>query len=113
MSDSQRGIYRKYDVKRADGSSEPGRKHAECTYFVLDLEHDMYAIPALKAYAAACRATYPALARDIDSLVAEATRTLIARSSIGAGLANIHENGIEAELASLERETKPRRRRKR
>lgn len=37
---------------------------------------------------------------------------LIENSSIGAGLANIRENGIEAELAEPERETKPRRRRK-
>jgi hypothetical protein len=39
----------------------------------------------------------------------ESIDDLIARSSIGAGLANIRENGIEAELAELERETKPRR----
>lgn len=35
----------------------------------------------------------------------------IARSSIGAGLRNIRENGIEAELADLEHEMRPRYRR--
>jgi hypothetical protein len=67
--DTERGIRRKYDVKRADGSSEPGGKHAECSYFVLDLEHDPFAIPALKAYAKACRETHPELAANIDSIV--------------------------------------------
>lgn len=36
---------------------------------------------------------------------------LIANSSIGRGLANIKENGIDAELARLDREMHPRRRR--
>lgn len=38
---------------------------------------------------------------------------LIARSSIGAGLANIRENGIEAELADLEAEAAPKAKAKR
>ncbi len=63
------GIHRKYDVKRTDGSSEPGGKHAECAYFVLDLEHDEFAIPALRAYAKACRKVHPDLADDLDAIV--------------------------------------------
>lgn len=59
------GIYRKFDIRRTDGSSEPGRKHERCSYFVLDLEHDPFAKPALEAYAAACEATFPELARDL------------------------------------------------
>lgn len=62
MSD---GVFRKFEVKRTDGSSEPGRKHADCSYFVLDLEHDPFAIPALRAYARACAKTHPDLARDL------------------------------------------------
>lgn len=38
----QRRLYRKYEVCRTDGSSAPGRKHARCAYFVLDLHHDRY-----------------------------------------------------------------------
>lgn len=67
MSDADKfkGWYRKYTVTRADGSSKPGGKHEECEYFVLDLDHDVYAAAALEAYAASCEADYPALAEDI------------------------------------------------
>lgn len=71
MSDAK-GIYRKFEVKRSDGSSGPGSKHEHCAYFVLDLEHDEYAIPALRAYADACRASHPELAADIDKIVVSA-----------------------------------------
>lgn len=67
--DTKRGIVRKYEVKRTDGSSGPGGKHERCAYFVLDLEHDEFAIDALKAYAKACRTEYPLLADDIDQIV--------------------------------------------
>lgn len=64
------GVYRKFKVTRADGSSRAGKKHAECSYFVLDLEHDPFAIPALKAYARACRKTHPELAGDLREIIA-------------------------------------------
>lgn len=67
MSDEKRGLYRKYDVKRTDGSSGPGGKHEHCAYFVLDLEHDPFAIPALRAYAEAARDT--GLADDVGRIV--------------------------------------------
>ena len=70
MSDPAKGIYRKFDVKRTDGSSEPGGKHENCAYFVLDLEHDEFAIPALKAYAKACAKSHPELADDIATIMA-------------------------------------------
>ncbi len=70
MTDQARGLYRKYAVGRADGSSGPGGKHEHCGYFVLDLAHDMFAAAALRAYAAACRATHPQLARDLDEAAA-------------------------------------------
>lgn len=59
------GIYRKFTVMRTDGSSDHGGKHAGCSYFVLDWKHDPFAVPAALAYAAACEATYPELARDL------------------------------------------------
>lgn len=66
---NERGIYDKYNVERTDGSSKPGGKHDGCAYFVLDLEHDEFAIAALKAYAKACRREYPALADDITTII--------------------------------------------
>jgi hypothetical protein len=64
------GVHRKFKVTRTDGSSRKGKKHAECSYFVLDLEHDPFAIPALKAYAKACKKTHPALAEDLEEILA-------------------------------------------
>ena len=68
MDKRQMGLYNKFAVKRTDGKDAPGEKHEGCEYFVLDVTHDPFALPALKAYADACRATYPALARDLDML---------------------------------------------
>jgi hypothetical protein len=59
--DKQRGLYEKYYIERCDGKSAPGKKHYGCDYFVLDLTHDPYAIPALSIYAEACAAKYPLL----------------------------------------------------
>lgn len=69
MTDESRGVYRKYDVTRTDGSSGPDGKHEKCSYFVLDLAHDDFALPALKAYAKACAKTHPALAEDIQRII--------------------------------------------
>jgi len=59
------GILPKYVVWRVDGGNKRGRKHNGCDYFVLDWNHDRYAIPAMTAYAKACRRQYPVLAKDI------------------------------------------------
>lgn len=59
------GVYQKYVVTRTDGSSELGGKHHGCDYFVLDLTHDDFALPALIAYEKACRSKFPALADDL------------------------------------------------
>lgn len=66
MSTDNRGVYRKFYVHRTDGHSAPGKKHERCAYFVLDLDHDEFSVPALQAYADACRATHPELAADIE-----------------------------------------------
>ena len=66
MSDESRGVYRKYEVRRV---SDPTGKHANCTYFVLDLAHDAFALPALKAYANACAKEFPELAKDIRRII--------------------------------------------
>lgn len=65
------GLYPKYSIHRVDGSDAPGQRHADCFKFVLDLEHDPFALAAMTAYANACRYTYPQLAREILDKVAE------------------------------------------
>lgn len=62
---SAQGLFRKFDVRRTDGSDAPGGKHDGCDYFVLDVTHDKHAKPALAAYAAAVEATHPQLAADM------------------------------------------------
>lgn len=69
MNKQRAGLYRKFDVRRTDGSDAPGGKHDGCSYFVLDLTHDPYAMPALRAYAEACGEKYPALSADLRSIV--------------------------------------------
>ena len=71
MGDETKGLYHKFNVTRTDGSSEPGKKHEHCRYFVLDLDHDPHAAAALDAYAWSCREQYPALAQDLFDQVAE------------------------------------------
>ncbi len=61
----QQGLFHKFNVRRTDGSSEPGGKHYGCEYFVLDVDHDPAARAALKAYADAVEATHPELAADM------------------------------------------------
>jgi len=62
MSDKERGLYGKYEVKRLNDDKG---KHDDCGYFVLDPIHDRFAIHALMAYATACREEYPQLADDL------------------------------------------------
>ena len=60
------GLYRKYEVRRLGGT--PG-KHDDCEFFVLDWNHDPFAIPAARAYADACQTEYPELAEDLRLMV--------------------------------------------
>lgn len=65
-TNAEQGLYRKFDVRRLDGSDEPGGKHYGCEYFVLDLTHDPHAPAALRAYAQACAHTHPPLSADLQ-----------------------------------------------
>lgn len=69
MSDQSKGLYHKFKVERTDGKSEPGKKHHGCFYFVLDVDHDPHALAALRAYATSCRAEYPHLAKDLETVI--------------------------------------------
>jgi len=71
----QQGLYRKFDVRRVDGSDHPEGKHCGCRYFVLDLTHDQHAPAAMRAYAAACEARHPQLAADIVAEFGHAPET--------------------------------------
>ncbi len=62
------GLYRKYAVVRYDGKGLSGKTHDHCTHFVLDVTCDPFALPAIKAYADACREEYPKLADDLLDL---------------------------------------------
>lgn len=69
MKDSNRGLYHKYNVTRTDGSSGPNGKHEHCRYFVLDMDHDPHALPALAAYEESCKKEYPNLAWDLREIL--------------------------------------------
>ncbi|QRR11815.1 hypothetical protein FPJ27_37060 (plasmid) [Burkholderia sp. MS455] len=62
---AEQGLYRKFDVRRVDGSDQPGGKHHDSEYFVLDLKHDLHARAAIQAYAVACATTHPHLSVDL------------------------------------------------
>ena len=61
------GLFRKFEVRRVDGSDKPGGKHHGCRYFVLDLDHDQHADAAMAAYAQACKNTHPALSAELEA----------------------------------------------
>jgi len=63
------GIFRKYLVKRL---RDKEGKHRKCEYFVLDWQHDPFAVPAARAYADACAEKFPELAADLRFQAAKA-----------------------------------------
>lgn len=69
-----RPLYNKFQVRRTDGRDAPGEKHDDCTYFVLDLTHDPFAVPAIRAYAEACRESHPGLANGLEAWLQGDTR---------------------------------------
>ncbi len=71
MGDKNKGLYKKFHVERNDGNSRPGKKHYACEYFVLDLTHDLHALPAIRAYAVSCATDYPQLALEVLQLALE------------------------------------------
>jgi hypothetical protein len=63
------GLHKKYEIKRTDGSDQPGKRHDGCQYFVLDLTHDTAARLAATVYAAVVQNWNPSLSRDLKALV--------------------------------------------
>ena len=79
--DQQLGLYEKYHVERLNDQTG---KHRDCTYYVLDLSHDKYAVDALLAYAAACEAEFPTLAFDLRHEAAATARRLNVKRATSA-----------------------------
>lgn len=71
---NEQGIFNKFFVSRVDESDLPGRKHANCEYFVLDLHHDEFARHALLVYADMCKHELPQLAADLYKKVDQLCR---------------------------------------
>lgn len=66
---TKKSIYNKFTVSRVDGQDQKeGDKHYQCDYFVLDVTHDIHAIPALHAYVESVTNENPSLAIDLLSL---------------------------------------------
>jgi len=78
--DRGRGLYRKFRVYRADGRDQPGHKHHHCALFVLDLNHDPHAQPAIRAYIESCAKEYPALAEDLRAWLDDGEKAGTSRS---------------------------------
>ncbi len=62
---TEQGLIHKFNVSRVDGRDAPGGDRHGARYFVLDLDHDPHAKPALRAYAESCEDDYPQLAADL------------------------------------------------
>jgi hypothetical protein len=57
---------------RLDGTSAAGEKHDGCDYWILDLSHDRFALPALANYRYWVKLNgYDALAADLDVKIKE------------------------------------------
>lgn len=93
-ADHSRGLYQKYEVKRID---DPSGKHDDCEYFVLDWEHDRFAIAAAEAYARACESEFPELARGLRAQV----------KSYSAGVSKEDTNTERAALEEAARKATP------
>jgi len=68
--DREKGLYGKFNVHRNDGRDAPGGDKAGAHYYVLDLTHDPFALPALAVYAYMCRNAFPPLAADLWAYLA-------------------------------------------
>jgi len=69
LDQKNRGLYGKFEVRRTDGSSDPGGRHEHDEFFVLNHTTDKHALPALRAYAASCRQDYPKLCEDLMAIL--------------------------------------------
>jgi hypothetical protein len=66
MTDTE-GLKAKFRVERTDPEAQ--KRHPNCQHFVLDVDHDPHALPALKAYADSAEAEHPVLAEQLRMIV--------------------------------------------
>jgi len=67
-----RGLYRKYSVKRRDGrDKKKGDRRRGAVYFVLDVVNDPFAVAALTNYRLECEGNCPLLANELFALEQE------------------------------------------
>lgn len=78
----QQGLFDKYRVSRTDGKDYRGSKHHGCDYFVIDMDHDPAAGPALITYAAAVVKTHPVLASELIKRFADVKPTTSADGAL-------------------------------
>lgn len=64
--DKKRGVYKRYEVKRLN---DLDGKHDDCFLFVLDIDHDPFAVPALNSYIDACEHDYELLAHSLTHVL--------------------------------------------
>lgn len=104
---NEQGLFRKYEVRRTDGSDFPGGKHDGCEYFVLDMTHDPHAKAAAAAYADSAEMDYPDLAADmrirygLDTLArpAEGDFVMVPRAAIERAISTLEADGDEHGVA--------------
>lgn len=90
------GLFRKFNVSRVDGSDAPGGKHRGCEYFVLDVDHDVHAPAALRAYAQSCKDTHPVLSQELAARFGAAPEQPIAAAQPTDDLIGyIHKEDLE------------------
>jgi len=97
-------MYHKYWVSRTDRRDKPGEKHHGCHLFVLDADHDRFAIPALRAYAAACDKELPELSRDLRVLATEMERRM---PGVSHYMRNAPSGHVGLSNVTVKRETQP------
>lgn len=78
MGNDNKGLYRKYDVRRVDGKKDP----PGAQYFVLRVDNDPHALQALLEYASSVSEENPNLASDIRALASSAMLGAVAGDSV-------------------------------
>ena len=100
--DRERGLYPKWQARRIDGSSDKGLKHEKCELFILDLDHDPHATPALFSYAQSAQADgYELLAGNLFAMIQPYIQSLEELANKQAKIALLDDLHTDAELDKL------------
>lgn len=105
MNQRATGLYAKFNVSRRDGQDRGSGKHRECQLFVLDLSHDLHALPAIRAYIESCRADFPELAKDLTGVADDIEAMRRVATNTWAALADIERVIQQTTLGRLSKDT--------